>query len=113
MKGRQTGDGSATFGAAAAGKRGVASLGVPEGRLRPAAAAAVLAGLSALSAAAPAGAQTPTCTPAFTGTLPTVGYGEGTHTGILCETLTDGLTLTVEPGAAVGTDAAPINIPYL
>ena len=42
MEGRQTGHGSATFAAAAAGKRGggggvLASLGVPEGRLRPAA----------------------------------------------------------------------------
>ena len=76
------------------------------GRLLPT--AAVLAALAALLAALPAGAA-PGCTPAGTGTFPTVTYSSDSASSIVCDELTGGLTLTVEEGVTIGTQASPVT----
>ena len=77
-------------------------------RLRFAAVGAALVALASLSAAPPASAA-PNCTPAGTGTVPTVTYSSDSTGGIVCDELTGGLTLTVEEGVTIGTQASPAN----
>ncbi len=61
-------------------------------------------GLAALAGAPPA-ALAQTCTPAG-GTLPTVSYSGAVSGAVSCEGLTGGLTLTIEPGATIGSSAS-------
>ena len=89
----------------------------PVCRGAPAAFAAVLTGLAALAAAPPAAmAQTCASAPAVAGTPSAApaawtfgGTLAGTATGIDCNTLTNGLEMTLGPDLAMGTEGTPLT----
>ena len=89
----------------------------PARRVAPAAFAAVLTGLAALSAAPPSAvAQTCASAPTVAGTPSSApsawtfgGTLESTDTGINCSTLTNGLDMTLGPGLAMGTEGTPLT----